>query len=70
MSVLYSVKFYCILTIFSLTLKLTNVVDWSWLWVLSPLWIPILYILLIIIFLLVYSYYQFKKAVYNEKNML
>lgn len=23
-------------------LKLTNVIDWSWLWVTSPLWIPIL----------------------------
>jgi hypothetical protein len=23
------------------TLKLTNHIDWSWLWVLSPLWIPL-----------------------------
>ena len=24
-----------------LTLKLTNVINWSWWWVTSPLWIPI-----------------------------
>lgn len=24
-----------------ITLKITNFIDWSWWWVLSPLWIPI-----------------------------
>ena len=28
------------LTVF-VTLKLTGVIEWSWLWVLSPLWLPI-----------------------------
>jgi hypothetical protein len=23
------------------TLKLTNQIDWAWLWVLTPLWVPI-----------------------------
>lgn len=23
------------------TLKLTNTIDWSWLWVLSPIWMPL-----------------------------
>lgn len=27
------------LTILFIALKLTGVIDWSWLWVLSPLWI-------------------------------
>ncbi len=28
-----------ILLLIFIILKLTNVIDWSWLWVLSPLWI-------------------------------
>ena len=28
-----------LLTIVFITLKLTHVIDWSWIWVLSPLWI-------------------------------
>ena len=28
-----------LLTIF-ITLKLLNIITWSWLWVLSPLWLP------------------------------
>ena len=39
-----------VLTIVFIVLKLTNVIDWSWLWVLSPLWIyAILTIILIVI---------------------
>jgi hypothetical protein len=30
-----------VLLVIFLVLKLTGLVDWSWLWVLSPLWIPI-----------------------------
>lgn len=29
-----------LLTLLFIALKLTRVVDWSWWWVLSPLWIP------------------------------
>jgi hypothetical protein len=29
-----------LLTVLFVALKLTNHIDWSWLWVLSPLWIP------------------------------
>lgn len=29
-----------VLTIIFVVLKLVGVVDWSWWWVLSPLWIP------------------------------
>lgn len=32
-------SFCKILTIVFITLKLCNVISWSWLWVLSPLWI-------------------------------
>ena len=30
-----------LLTVLFIGLKLTNVIQWSWLWVLSPLWIPV-----------------------------
>lgn len=33
------VGFLGLLTIVFVALKLTGVVNWSWLWVLSPLWI-------------------------------
>jgi energy-coupling factor transporter transmembrane protein EcfT len=36
--------FGSILFLLFLTLKLTNNIQWSWLWVFSPLWIPIVLI--------------------------
>lgn len=45
------VGFTGLLTIAFIVLKLTHVIDWSWLWVLSPLWIAvILSILLAVLF--------------------
>jgi hypothetical protein len=37
-----------LLAIVFITLKLCNVITWSWLWVLSPLWIPLAIVLGII----------------------
>lgn len=34
------IGFCGLLTIVFIVLKLTNYIDWSWWWVLSPLWIP------------------------------
>lgn len=31
---------FAILGLIFVTLKLTGVINWSWLWVLSPFWIP------------------------------
>jgi len=43
-----------ILFLIFLVLKLTNYIDWSWWWVFSPLWIPLVLIglILLIIYLL------------------
>lgn len=38
-----------ILTIIFMVLKLTGVIDWSWLWVLCPLWIKLLLTVIILI---------------------
>lgn len=45
------IGFVGLLTIVFIVLKLTGVVAWSWLWVLSPLWITFLIIVLILIVL-------------------
>jgi len=37
-------------------LKLTHVIDWSWWWVLSPLWITGIFILFVIIVMLIFSF--------------
>lgn len=42
-----------ILTIVFVILKLTKVIDWSWWWVFSPLWIGAALVILIIIFVIV-----------------
>lgn len=38
-----------VLTIIFVVLKLVGVIDWSWVWVLSPLWIGISFTILVII---------------------
>ena len=35
------IGFIGLLQIVFIVLKLTNVIGWSWLWVLSPLWVPV-----------------------------
>lgn len=40
------------LTIVFITLKLTDVIDWPWLWVLSPLWISFLVTVVVVALLL------------------
>jgi uncharacterized protein (DUF983 family) len=34
------ISFLSLLAILFIGLKLTNQIDWSWWWVLSPLWMP------------------------------
>jgi hypothetical protein len=49
------IGFCGLLTIVFIVLKLTNYIDWSWLWVFSPLWIPVALLLLVLLILLVFS---------------
>lgn len=46
------ISFVGLLTIVFITLKLCNVITWSWLWVFSPLWISFLVIIFVILILL------------------
>lgn len=59
-------SFSSVLFLVFLVLKLTNVIDWSWWWVTSPLWIPI-----IIFFVVVSGMYAFYKILgYYGKNKM
>ena len=49
------VGFVGLLTIAFIVLKLCKVIGWSWLWVLSPLWISVGLSILIIVGVLVYA---------------
>ena len=52
-------SFPTLLTIAFIVLKLCNVITWSWLWVLAPLWIPtaiaILGLLFVFILYIIYE---------------
>jgi hypothetical protein len=37
-----------VLFVIFLTLKLVGVIDWSWWWITSPLWIPVLFMLTVL----------------------
>jgi hypothetical protein len=46
------IGFLEILTLIFIVLKLTNFINWSWLWVLSPIWIPIFIVIVIFLFII------------------
>lgn len=35
------IGFIGLLTLVFITLKLTGVIEWSWIWVISPVWVPL-----------------------------
>lgn len=43
------IGFCGLLTIVFIVLKLTKIINWSWLWVLAPIWIPIIITIMIVI---------------------
>lgn len=44
-----------LLTIVFIILKLTDHIDWSWWWVLSPLWIPIAFIIIVLLIVVLFK---------------
>lgn len=45
MRAIFSGNILALLTVLFVGLKLTNQIDWSWLWVVSPLWLPVAIVL-------------------------
>lgn len=46
-----SMGFCSLLTVLFIGLKLTHYIDWSWWWILSPLWIPVIIVLILVLVL-------------------
>lgn len=44
------IGFSGLLTLVFIVLKLCKVIDWSWVWVLAPLWIPAGLVILVLVF--------------------
>lgn len=53
-----SLGFLDVLTLIFITLKLTNVINWSWWAVLSPIWIQLVLIIITVIVLLILKYFK------------
>ena len=53
---LIGLSFTQILILIFIVLELTNCITWGWLWVLSPLWIPVAFILglFVVVFVVVF----------------
>lgn len=47
------IGFVGLLTIAFIVLKLLKVINWSWLWVLSPIWISILLVIILIMIVVI-----------------
>lgn len=47
------ITFTGLLTLTFITLKLLNVIDWSWWWVLAPIWGSLILVLVIFVVILV-----------------
>lgn len=48
------IGFIGLLTIAFIVLKLLKIIKWSWLWVLSPLWISFILLIVIVIGLIIF----------------
>lgn len=51
---------FSVLTIVFIVLKLTGVIDWSWVWVLSPAWISTTVVLIILLVVSINDDWWFK----------
>lgn len=52
------IGFFSVLTIIFIVLKLTNVIAWSWWWVLAPTWISVVIVLLILLVVFIIARWQ------------
>ena len=50
------VGFCGLLTIVFIVLKLTGVINWSWVWVLAPIWIDIILVVVLLIIVGIFYY--------------
>lgn len=58
------VGFLSLLTILFIGLKLTGYIEWSWVWVLAPMWIG--FAALIVIVILIAAFQTWKEYLYDK----
>lgn len=62
----YGVTFLDLLLLLFIALKLIGVINWTWFWVLSPVWVALLFFLIVFIIALLWELLikkRFKKKV-------
>ena len=64
------IGFVGLLTIAFIVLKLCNVIDWSVWWVLSPIWIPVAFVILIFIIVSIIWFIMKKSEAKKHKAVL
>ncbi len=50
------IKFVGALTLLFIALKLTGLIEWTWVWVLSPIWIIAIIALIIFAFFVIFGF--------------
>ena len=55
------IGFFGLLTIVFVTLKLIGVIDWSWVWILAPLWGGFMLFFMMVFGLIVFEIYYLKR---------
>ena len=50
-----TISFFDLLSLLFIALKLCHVINWSWIWVLAPIWMQLLGAFLIIIIFILYQ---------------
>lgn len=59
------IGFFGLLAIAFIVLKLTKVINWTWLWVLSPLWIPFA---IVVVFIIVFAIIEIASGNKEDKE--
>ena len=49
------IGFCGLLTILFIALKLLKIINWSWVWVLAPLWIPTIIVIIVLLIIFIIS---------------
>lgn len=47
--------FLTLLSILFIGLKLAKIINWSWLWILSPIWIPTVLVMVLMIIIILFK---------------
>jgi CHASE2 domain-containing sensor protein len=62
------ISFSGMLAIVFIALKLTGFISWSWLWVLSPLWIPLVFVAFILLVIAGWAIYRASRPTWKQRR--